>query len=116
MRPLADCLCASDAAGRGGVRARVFVCLNSAPMGSIRNHQGKRDVQHRRDGLGGGVDHGIIESPCLGKCMHSDSIPGEGGYGRGVEIENGIATLMWNRREISGSSDYDRSHYLHPHP
>jgi hypothetical protein len=78
MRPLADCLCASDAAGRGGVRARVFVCLNSAPMGSIRNHQGKRDVQHRRDGLGGGVDHGIIESPCLGKCMHSDSIPGGG--------------------------------------
>jgi hypothetical protein len=47
-------------------------------MGSIRNHQGKRDVQHRRDGLGGGVDHGIIESPCLGKCMHSDSIPGGG--------------------------------------
>jgi hypothetical protein len=32
---------------------------------------------------GAGGDDGIIESLCLGKCMHSDSIPGEGGYGCG---------------------------------
>jgi hypothetical protein len=29
--------------------------------------------------------------------------------------DNG-STKMWNRREISASSDDDLSHYLHPHP
>jgi hypothetical protein len=37
----------------------------------------------RAGATGAGGDDGIIESPCLGKCMHSDSIPGEGGYGCG---------------------------------
>jgi hypothetical protein len=32
-----------------------------------------------------------------------------------VDNDNGIAK-MWNRREISVSSHYDQSHYLHPHP
>jgi hypothetical protein len=33
----------------------------------------------------------------------------------GAGGDHGIAK-MWNRREISASSDCDRSHYLHPHP
>jgi hypothetical protein len=33
----------------------------------------------------------------------------------GAGGDNGIAK-MWNRREISVSSYYDQSHYLHPHP
>jgi hypothetical protein len=33
----------------------------------------------------------------------------------GAGGDNGIAKL-WNRRELSASSDDDQSHYLHPHP
>jgi hypothetical protein len=33
----------------------------------------------------------------------------------GAGADNGI-TKMWNRRNMSAGSDYDRSHYLHPHP
>jgi hypothetical protein len=52
--------------------------------------------------------YGIIESPCLGKCMHSDSIPAyDGGlrwYGSGmVELYDGdmnIVTACARRHSI----------------
>jgi hypothetical protein len=64
------------------------------------------------------ADVDSIEPVCLGALVNlaeaqdartcASAATGAGG-------DNGIAKL-WNRREISASSDDDQSHYLHPHP
>jgi hypothetical protein len=57
------------------------------------------------------VVNGIAHLPC--RLLDSNANASEHGICAGGD--NGI-TKMWNRREISVSSYYDRSHYLHPHP
>jgi hypothetical protein len=103
LRDQAGCPAARppDDAGRGGARER-----RAGPRARAQKHGAFLSVGRGVRCQLGGARTPTGPGSARGAC---------GSHATGAGGDHGIAKL-WNRRELSVSSDSDRSHYLHPHP